>query len=674
VCTTSGCHSATDAFPYGSPHDLSAIHAASPASRTITIDGVDFGVHACSECHTPLDLRSLHGENGSNNSCATCHAPHVSTLLGGATWNKGCYQAGCHGPGSAAPVHGTIDASHTLASAPSCIGDGCHTGGTSVAAIHAAVPGRTDQGCGICHATGVTPTLVCSVCHGAGLPAGHTSHVPTITAGTITINGHAYANQTCSSCHSPYELQQLHGENGTNNSCVKCHPSPATSATSFNCSQPACHTTASGNMKVLHSTLDASHTVSSSLSCAAAGCHGTDVAAIHAGVDTTVSGQHVVGCQACHANPLHSATTDCSVCHGSGLPADHSSHVPTVTAGTITILGTAYPNQVCSRCHTPYELQALHGENGTNNSCVKCHPSPAGSATSFNCSQPACHTTASGNMKVLHATLDASHTVASSLSCAASGCHGTDVAKIHASVDTTISGTHLVSCMVCHANPAHAATTDCSVCHGAGIPADHSSHVPTSPLSGTITIGTVAYTNQTCSTCHAPYELQQLHGEVSHNLASCVKCHPSPASTATSFACSQPACHTTASGNMRVMHANATPDHDTTSVAGDSQCITCHSGTLAAIHLSASVSVSGVGLTSCAVCHSNSTGAVTSAMNGNWAAVFPQTTPATCPRPRSPARSPSAAWLTRTRRAPPATLPMSCSSCTARSTTTWRAA
>jgi len=561
VCASSGCH------PSGAPatHDLPVAHAATPASATIRINDVDYGTHACTECHSSMDLRTLH-----NSACAACHSTPVRGTLGGA-WSHGCAQGNCHAGTSSIPMHGSVSASHTVATTPSCVAAGCHTGGKDVAAIHAVAGG---PGCAACHGDGKTPTLNCVTCHPT-YPAGsgaHASHTSTVTAGPISINGTSYGSFSCSLCHASLELQTVHGGSS---SCAKCHPSPASTAAklTYTCSQAGCHVTKSGNMLAQHGSINASHTVATTPSCIAAGCHtgGTDVAAIHA-----VAGGP--GCAACHGNGK-TPTLNCVTCHptypaGSGA---HASHTSTVTAAVITINSVDYGSHSCSECHTSLELQTIHGGSS---SCAKCHPSPASTAAklTYTCSQAGCHVTKSGNMLAQHGSINASHTVATTPSCIAAGCHtgGRDVAAIHG-----VTGGP--GCAACHGS-GKTPTLNCVTCHPTYPAAskNHASHTAT-VTAGAISMNGTSYGSFSCSLCHASVELQTIHG----GALSCVKCHPSPASTVTSgtFACSQAGCHVTKSGNMLAQHGSINTSH---TVASTPSCIAagCHTGgtDVAAIH------------------------------------------------------------------------------------------
>jgi len=550
--TCGSCHT-TDGHPS---------HTASAAPATLTIAGVSFGVHACTECHPITDLRTLHG---GDTSCRKCHPTQATSAK---PWLGGCVQGSCHTSGPLR-MHATIDASHTLAVAPGCTAATCHTGGTSVAAIHAAVPGRTDSGCGICHAAGAAPTLVCVTCHPAGSTASHASHPAKITSGTVTINAVDYGKRLCTSCHATTELQAAHGGIA---GCGKCHPSPRNTFTKWNggCVQGACH--AAGTALAMHGTADLAHVTVTAAACTGAGCHsgGRNVAAIHA----ALTGRTDSGCGICHA-PGKTATSVCATagCHPSGPPAIHASHPATITSGTLTVLGTSYGKHLCFECHAATELQAAHG--GAS-SCAKCHPSPRGTFTKWSggCVQGGCH--AAGTALAMHGSIDTSHSAPAG-SCVSALCHISNVVALHAPGR---------GCATCHA-PGVTATMTCTKvgCHGTTDP--HPAH-PASLTTATFTIGGASFGTHACSECHASSDLRVLHG----GDTGCASCHPSPRNsfTAWNHGCVQGNCHK--AGTALAMHGSIDSSH--TAVNGACVSSRCHAANVATLH------APGPG---CAACH-----------------------------------------------------------------------
>jgi hypothetical protein len=223
-------------------HYDALLHTATLTSGDITILGTSFGSHACSECHVSAELGAMHTDG-----CSTCHP----TAAGSAKpWDKSCVTRGCHGASAIKPMHGSVDASHTIGE-QTCTEPGCHTGAGNIAALHA------KEGCETCHGTGKTPTRTCTAtgCH-ANMD-GHgdvsTIHASNITSDWITFfedsSDHAYnesdrgteVNVDCTMCHASTNLIALHA-----NDCSICHFGSSPPVTSFatwdkGCSQGSCH-------------------------------------------------------------------------------------------------------------------------------------------------------------------------------------------------------------------------------------------------------------------------------------------------------------------------------------------------------------------------------------------------------------------------------------------------
>jgi hypothetical protein len=529
-CTTTHCHGTEDPHPS---------HASAVTSATFTILGADFGKHRCDECHADPDLRPLHGDNA---GCGKCHPTPRS---GFGTWNKTCVQGDCHKVGTALAMHGSIDTSHTLGTAPACIGTGCHDGGTdgkNVAAFHKDAP----RGCATCHRTGITPTLICATdgCHPDGKSALHDSHAATITSGTITINLVGYGSHRCDECHAITELQALHGGSG---GCANCHPDPAASAKPWlgGCQQGDCHKV--GTPLAMHGSIDTTH-VAVVPACVTATCHvGGDVAALHNG--------SLRKCQACHDGGT--LTLDCTTahCHGPSGPPSHDSHPATITSGTITINLVDYGNHQCSECHHTTELQEAHGETGTNNSCAKCHPNPAASAKPWlgGCQQGDCHKV--GTALAMHGSIDTTH-VAVVPACVTATCHvGGDVAALHVKDG-------IKHCDACHDAVGTPLTTTCtsaSPCHGATLPPSHVSHPAILAPAAITGYGGADLGSHHCSECHVT-DLQLEHGETGAK-NSCAKCHPTPRNSFTLWneTCTQGNCH--AGTSPLLMHGHIGSAH-----------------------------------------------------------------------------------------------------------------
>ncbi len=612
-------------------------HPSGTTTGTITIAGLGTSVYTCSECHA-TDLQQLH------TSCSVCHTDSGGPAYTG--MNFTCAQPGCHSLTSGQPMHADITTVHSSADASSCATGSCHGGVANVAAIHSEVPGRSDNGCGICHDSNPadTPTLDCTSvgCHDGGVnggfpPSTHASHDSTVTTGTIQILGTGYT-ESCATCHSTdtsgdIELQAVHG--GAS-SCADCHGTggPAHAGMNYDCSQAGCHSSTDTG-RVMHANVDAAHTASlpstwTATSCIASGCHdygktGDDcvnLAAIHASAVETIDGVQVTACGVCHQSgqPL---TADCTQCHD-GEPADHASHASGITTGTITLADVGAATYSCSECHASTDLQVVHG--GAS-SCADCHGTgkPAHTGMDFTCAQAGCHSP-SDTGRVMHANADTLHAASlpSTWTCTVSGCHdggasGTNVAAIHVSAETTVDGQALSSCQICHENPnLSSPTTDCqnANCHPDGAPSSHQGH-PATDVTGTITIEGNAYANQTCADCHGTagvVDLQAIH-------SSCATCHggSDPANGKTTFTCAQTGCHS-ATDTGRVQHGNVDSLHlaSLPSTWTATNCVTsgCHSGAdggqidVAAIHATANggpgciCHQSGEPLTTdCTTCH-----------------------------------------------------------------------
>ena len=222
-------------------HYDAATHTGTPANAAMTILGSSYGNHGCSECHGTLELGVIH-----TTGCSTCHPASANSTK---PWNKSCATGGCHTAGSTKPMHASIDAVHVRpalpAAADACFVAGCHTGGTSLAAIHAA------QGCTPCHAAAKTPTANCSAtgCHDLANPHRDLTTAHASSGGTdfVTVgmgNGDHFiwdgVVAQCSQCHESNLIAQ-HASN-----CDLCHGATARLAvkqavTAHNTDCTACH-------------------------------------------------------------------------------------------------------------------------------------------------------------------------------------------------------------------------------------------------------------------------------------------------------------------------------------------------------------------------------------------------------------------------------------------------
>ncbi len=202
-------------------------HTSTVTTATITILGTPYTDRACADCHV-LELGPLHMPPA---DCADCHDTLVP-IPGG--WDKGCVQAGCHPAGSPLEIHVDIDASHMRSAEPTaadtCFVSECHTGGGSLADIHA-----NKQSCDTCHSLDRAPTGNCeaSGCHDLGKPHEDLTIAHTSSGGTdfvsvgIQDRRHGYydgVTANCSDCHIT-SLIPLHSGD-----CQTCHTSSVSEA------------------------------------------------------------------------------------------------------------------------------------------------------------------------------------------------------------------------------------------------------------------------------------------------------------------------------------------------------------------------------------------------------------------------------------------------------------
>jgi hypothetical protein len=530
-CAALGCHPVTPASHRA--------HTVTIADRVIAIAGTDFGSHACSECHTPLDLITLHGRR-----CASCHSGTVSA----GTLSGGCVQGACHGSGLLA-MHATIDAAHALPSAPSCAGTDCHTGGANAAAIHKA------QGCRTCHAAGRTATLLCAT---AGCHSTSDSHPASGPHPNMNASHTGALSVSCvkPGCHVG-ELTALHTKAL---GCPTCHR-PGLVPTA-DCGAAPCHARPVDST-ALHPTYGTGHTTEAT-GCTAAGCHPASVIAIHSNGGATAP-----GCAACHAANKPALTLTCSVvgCHETA-GSSHGAHPVTPADQVVSIDGSLLGSHACSECHRPLDLIKLHG------GCASCHPGPAsGRSIDGGCVQGACHS--SGSL-AMHATIDAAHTLDATPSCVASDCHGggTNVAAIHATR----------GCATCHA----AGETPTVVCGTAGCHGGTDSH-PASDAHPRMAPGHTTGSPLTCvkAGCHVA-DLPGLHA----GARGCATCHGG--GKVPTGDCADAACHPQ-SVESSTLHPTFGAGH----TASGRGCTTagCHDKNVITIH------TTGATRPGCPACH-----------------------------------------------------------------------
>ena len=308
-------------------HYDSVDHTATLPPQDIAISGVDYGTHACSECHSARlgDLHSLAGKP----NCATCHPTPRGTFT---TWSFGCVQGGCHSVGSTAPMHANIDTTHavTPASAGCLTGGGCHAG-ANLAALHSkaattTVAGRVLTSCAVCHAAGVPSSRECASCHAdkSPVPINHfpaATHVSASGPGCSDCHSldlateHAKASSgsvTCTGCHTSSKFAAL--ARPWNGTCSACHGADHALGVSF-CQ--GCHATARGTYAGA-AVYDATK-------------HGnvtTSVSALTVWPGTSYAAGSCVNCHGSHtATPRAAGNALCLTCHdaaGTTKPATRS--------------------------------------------------------------------------------------------------------------------------------------------------------------------------------------------------------------------------------------------------------------------------------------------------------------------------------------------------------------
>jgi hypothetical protein len=588
ACSTGGCHS----------QNLATVHAAGAVPHV-----AHAGYCVTSGCHSG-DLTTIHDANGTGPRCAACHdnPDHAASDV--------CTD--CH-PSTQALVHASSDTSHTVpqtacAGYSYSSGSPCHR--TRVDTIHRTAP----DGCLSCHGSGQPLTVVCATCHVGQNAPEHASAAGSHTApGGLCVNGQ---------CHGS-SVTAIHA--GSTKSCLACHD-PLGNAPSVTCAD--CH---ADDPLTFHDHPAASHAIPQGTTCFAAGCHvGTDVSAIHG-----IAGGP--GCTACH-NTDRVATATCSAaapCHGAVFSTTHASGDATHTL-TQNGVDQRYGGCVHSGCHTGSAVD-IHAAGATPPGCAACHanPSHAPSVTCGDChltdirlvhapyigtghdtATPACtsagchsssasaihstappkwspkpapqcvpcHTTGpltvdcmschTGTQAPPHASADTSHTVALGGACVKSGCHDTNVSKIHVK-------NGVLHCEACHTGGKP--VLDCSTtgCHVGGFTSAHPAPAAKhSPATGwcvksgchSTNVATIHITQLTggptppgCDACHA-------NGKTLSMDCSIAGCHPGAvpnnhtapsASHVSSDGCTT-LCH---ASNVATLHATGTTPPG---------CIACH--------------------------------------------------------------------------------------------------
>jgi hypothetical protein len=201
--------------------------------------------------------------------------------------------ATCH-PGDTTSVHlAAIGTKHTTAYG-SCVTTVCHN--RDVASLHTKADG---PGCGACHATGVTPSLVCANCHTNGFPPTHPAPV----------SAHTSTTEACvqPGCHAS-NAATLHTAAG-GPGCAACHSAGVTAT--LNC--VTCHHL---GLSERHPSGAVPHTVNEH-PCTGSSCHGTNAVTIHE--------QDQWSCWVCHDNDTGQAATNaCADCHSYAWASRHA--------------------------------------------------------------------------------------------------------------------------------------------------------------------------------------------------------------------------------------------------------------------------------------------------------------------------------------------------------------
>jgi hypothetical protein len=430
------------------------------------------GTCVSSTCHN-TDVTTIHPRTLPTDPGCMCHRLGPLTL--------DCTTAGCHTQHVPERHDAAIAAADTTHTAPAgvCVNSGCHgsDAGDNLALQHIA----TVKSCAACHSDTATPSFTCTAsgCHNTDPLVFHkqvgTKH--DVPAGTCVATG-------CHGTDAGANVVTLHAKAL---GCATCHGPGITASTT--CDSTGCHASTPGaeHVKFLGTGHASLHRSEISCNNPAVGCHSTDVSTIHG----------TGNCQVCHSSDTPVKT--CDTCHDGGTTAIHATHGDAAHA---VVTGSC----VSSTCHDQ-PVNLVHG----GSTCIQCHPAGAGPATTKVCSD--CHVDSTlptpDSTPTPHPTAtaaDSTHTVPLT-GCTRSGCHDTNVAKLH----FTPTSNHPTppGCMACHGNPDHAATTDCSVCHAN---ADHTAFHEL----------TVARTD-TCQSanCHPGTNLVPIH------VGGCGLCHDS---------------------------------------------------------------------------------------------------------------------------------------------------
>lgn len=380
--------------------------------------------------------------------------------------------------------------------------------------------------CAYCHATGVTPSFVCSDCHEPAdslethpnLETVHDASASACTDAECHVNNVGDIHTQCASCHGPGITPTL--------DCVTCHvgdPHAGAShtATGQSCIAAGCHVStdaptlhvgkcspchAEGVTPSLvcadchedkrsldtHPAMPTAHDATGQ-SCVGAGCHDADAALVH---DTMLlNGLTPPSCEACHnGDPL---TIVCDTCHD-----DYATIHPAQGAAVHTVTGFCYS----SGCHVSTganksDVALIHASWANPPGCAACHE--PGVTPKLTCFDSACHGAGGATVETVH---DYTHPSAAgdlSTGCTVSACHGSedvlDLSPGHTGCSChTYNSPELNAIIGAGMNGAYAECLDCHV-DPFDPAADHPYHVGDHDAVEAGIAGTVS---SACVSCH----------------------------------------------------------------------------------------------------------------------------------------------------------------------------
>ncbi|MHB1017915.1 MAG: discoidin domain-containing protein [Coriobacteriia bacterium] len=541
-----------------------ACHSAThPDLGSHTVSGV--ASQECAACHdaggtTSIDVKAIHA-GAALGACAVCHnnSPRVGDLSAMTAECSSCHDG-----------HGDLTVAHTATSSQGCVE--CH-GAADVRTVHAASPLGE---CAVCHdANDRNPgridwsvaTQECGSCH-AYEPV-ETQHYP---VGLHT----AVHTDVCVNCHL-MDLKAEHAKVGV--TCAECHTDPqdkAIIAAGWNRNCDQCHLDSHADKPVRHT--------STRTDCSTSGCHESDVAVIHDGLEQ-------LGCGTCHTGPTQLSSELTKDCTTSGCHVAYHKYLPG--------LHTASASAACTRCHDAALFDGSQLEPIHKAACAKCHNATIDVSTkTAECTT--CHNT---TVSPFHLDMAGAHTYGGmGAACQQAGCHVGTLPEEHAKYLGRYTG-YVDTCALCHENADASridwttATASCDTCH---------------TVHGDITQIHTATSSGACADCHETADTLSLHltdtGETD-----CALCHAAPAGridwTDPSMECTY--CHGTLSP-VDAAHYPAAAH-----LATETGCNQCHYMDMKSEHLKSTVAVS------CVTCHETKVDAFTAAWDDTCAACHP---------------------------------------------------